>query len=101
MADTTQNMDGVRAELNRLRDQIEAFISQHSSQKAGAQEDLMQKLQRELEYLRSGATERAHKVYEAGQAGVEQVETQIRRNPLLCVAVAFGAGCLLGGLFRR
>lgn len=100
-SNTEQTMDSVRAELTKLRDQIEHLIRHKANEKASENADLLEKVNRELEYLRRSATERAQSAYQAGQAGIEQVGDQVRRNPILALAIAFGAGCLLSGFFRR
>lgn len=94
-------MDALRNELNNLRDQVETLVKSMGESGSAASSDLIAKLEKELEHYRRIAADKMHKVYEAGSAGVENMGEHVRKHPLTCVAVAFGAGCVLSWLFRQ
>lgn len=102
MADITDNgIQALREELKNLRDQIENVVKTAEGKKSEISADLMDKLSRELENLRKNAGTQAHRLYDAGQEGLGEVEEHVRKNPLLSLAVAFGAGCIMACLLRH
>lgn len=94
-------MDALRNELTNLRDQVETLVKSLSDSGSAVSSDLIAKLENELEHYRKMAADKMHKMYEAGSAGVESMGEHVRKHPLACVAVAFGAGCALSWLFRQ
>lgn len=96
-----ESMDTLRNELNTLRDQVETLVKSLGDSGSAASSDLVAKLEKELEHYRKLAADKMHKVYEAGSAGIENMGEHVRKNPLACLAVAFGAGCVLSWLFRQ
>lgn len=103
MADSneTTTVEALRGELDKLSGQIGNIIKSIEDKKSAEASDLVDKLTRELAALRSGASDKAQKLYDAGQAGVEEVGEHIRRNPLSSLLIAFGAGCVLSCLLRH
>lgn len=103
MAETNnQNtVDELRAELNKLSSQIESIVKNVESRKNDVASELVDKLTRELDNIRSRASYQAHKLYDASQSGMDEVGEQVRRNPLTSLLVAFGAGCVISCLFRH
>ncbi|WP_165072387.1 DUF883 family protein [Desulfovibrio sp. ZJ200] len=94
-------MDALRNELTNLRDQVETLVKSLGESGSAVSSDLIAKLENELEHYRKMATDKMHQMYEAGSAGVESMGEHVRKHPLTCVAVAFGAGCVLSWLFRQ
>lgn len=102
MADTNEStIDALREELKNLRGQIENIVKTADEKKSEIGSDLVDKLSKELEKLRKNASDQAHRLYNAGQDGLGEVEDTVRKNPLVSLAVAFGAGCVLSCLFRH
>lgn len=102
MAENEQGtIDALRAEVNKLTGQIESMVKSFKGDKEERAADLAEKLARELENLRAGASDRAKQIYAAGATGVKEVGDQVRENPLLSLAIAFGAGCVISCLFRN
>lgn len=102
MADTNENaIDALRDELKNLRGQIENIVKTADGKKSEIGSDLVDKLSKELEKLRKNAGDQAQRIYNAGQDGLGEVEETVRKNPLVSLAVAFGAGCVLSCLFRH
>lgn len=95
------NMETLREELANLKQQIEHIVRTADNKRTEVSGDIIDKLTRELENLRKSAMSRAHKVYESGQAGVEELGDRVRRNPLASLAIAFGAGCVLSCIVRH
>lgn len=104
MAETAQNnstVDTLKNELDKLRTQIEGMVKNFETTKGEKASDLVDKLSAELEKLKSGAKNQAGRLYDAGQDGVEELGEHVRKNPLLSLAIAFGAGCIISCLFRH
>lgn len=94
-------MDMLRAELNKLSGQVENIVKTFEGKKSEVNSDILEKLTKEIEQLRAGASNRASQLYNAGQAGLEEVGDQVRQNPLLSLAIAFGAGCIISCMMRH
>lgn len=104
MAETTQNnstVDTLKAELDKLRNQIEGIVKNFETTKGEKASDLVDKLSAELEKLKSGAKHQAGRIYDAGQDSVEELSEHVRKNPLLSMVIAFGTGCVISCLFRH
>lgn len=103
MSDTNSQSiyDSLRQEFSQLKDQVQSMMHNLESKKSGELSEKLDKLTRELGQLRASANEKVHKVYDAGQAGLGEVEAHIRKTPLRCLMIAFGAGCVISWLFRN
>lgn len=99
--DNAGSVDALRAELRNLSAQVEKIVKTVDGKKDEATAELIDKVSRELEHIRSLASDRAGKIYDAGQAGLDEVGEHVRRNPLASLLVAFGAGCVISCLFRH
>lgn len=95
------SVNGLREELNGVRTQLENLARMLDEKKGEITADVASKISGELERYRRLAHEQAHRLYDAGAAGVEEVGDQVRRNPVLSLAIAFGAGCVLSCLVRH
>ncbi|WP_308621755.1 hypothetical protein [uncultured Desulfovibrio sp.] len=94
-------VEDLRKELGSLRAQMETLFNTLKEKKADVAGDVSSRIADELGQYRRYARDGARKVYDAGAAGVEEVSEQVRRNPLASLLIAFGAGCVLSGLFRH
>lgn len=94
-------LENLRAELSKLRSQLENIVKSADSKKTEVSEDLIDKLTRELENIRHSAKSGANKIYDAGQTGYEEVGQHVRNNPVSSLLIAFGAGCIISCLLRR
>lgn len=102
MADNdTFSMESIKAELNSLRSQFEKMVKSLEEKKGEMSSETAAKIARELEHYRNLAADRAHYMYEQGQAGLEEVGAQVRKNPLASLAIAFGAGYVISCLFKH
>ena len=103
MADTTQQdtMETLRAELDKLRQQLESIVKTAESKKSEMGSEILDRLTKELEHLRGAAQEQAHRIYQHGQAGYSELGDKVRENPMASLLIAFGAGCVLSCLFRH
>lgn len=102
MADSNASeLDALKAEFLNLRKQIEGIIKNAEGKKTEVSNEVLEKLGKELEELRKNAGAHAHKLYAAGQNGLDEVEEHVRHNPLLSLAIAFGAGCVISCLVRH
>lgn len=91
----------IHQELGKLRAQLENLLKQAQEKKDEASSEVLEKLSRQIETLRQKVGPHMQTVYHAGQTGVTETEKFVRQNPLLSIGIAFGAGCVLGCLFRR
>lgn len=103
MADVNDagTMNELRDELNKLRTQLSDMVKSMENKKGAEVSEVLDRLSKEVSSLRAQAGERAQKLYDAGQAGVEEVGEHVRQNPLASLLVAFGAGCILSCLIRH
>lgn len=103
MADQNTNttMETLRDDLQKLRDQIESLAKDFEKRKGEVSADIASKLANEIEHYRKLASNSAHRAYEAGQNGIEEVGEQVRQNPFASIAIAFGAGCVISCLIRH
>lgn len=97
----TFNMESIKAELNSLRSQFEKMVKNLEEKKDDISSETAAKIARELEHYRSLAADRAQHLYAQGQAGLEEVGAQVRKNPLASLAIAFGAGYVVSCLFKH
>ncbi len=96
-----ENTEALRDEIKNLRAQLENLIKAADEKREQVSHEAIDKLTRELENLRKSAGEQAHKIYEAGQTGLDDISDHVRKHPLACLAVAFGAGCVLSCIMRH
>lgn len=102
MASQDQNtLDVLLGKLGKLGNQLENLVKNAEGKKTEVSEDLLERLTRELEQIRKTARAQAHNIYESGQAGLEEVGAQVRKNPLTSLVIAFGAGFIVSCLFRH
>lgn len=99
MAD--DNTQALRDEINTLRSQLEQLIKSAGEKRSEMTHEAVEKLTKELENLRKSAGDQAHKLYAAGQTGLDEISDHVRQHPLACLAVAFGTGCVLSCLMRH
>lgn len=101
MADTnTATIENLRAELDAMRAQMEKVLKSYEGKGKDAAEDMAHRIAREIEHYRNSAMQRAGQLRDAGQAGLDEVGEQVRRNPLLSLGVAFGVGVVVSALLR-
>lgn len=91
----------LRGELNKLSSQVENIVKSIENKKGVDVSELVDKLTKEISGLRANASDRAHQLYDAGQAGIEEVGSHVRNNPLASILIAFGAGCIMSCLIRH
>jgi ElaB/YqjD/DUF883 family membrane-anchored ribosome-binding protein len=105
------DVEALKAEIARLREDLAATAKTAASlgkhgfdaarERAGtALESAKERVHDTAEAARQRAAEAAHYAREKGREGVEKAETTIKDHPLQSVAIAFGAGLLLGALLR-
>lgn len=103
MAENNQQstMEGLRDELASLRNQMESLLKTFSSKGQDLGGDLAARIAKELKDYKNIASEKAGQLRDAGQAGLGDVEEQVRKNPLASLLIAFGAGYIISCLFRK
>lgn len=103
MAETNEQdtIETLRNELSKLRQQLENIVKTAEDKKNEVSGDIIDRLTKELEQLRNSARSQAHKLYETGQYGCEEVSEKVRQNPVASLLIAFGAGCVISCLFRH
>lgn len=94
-------MESFRQELGSLRSQIENMAKSIEEKRRELTSDMAEKIAREVEHARRKASERAHQVREAGASGLNEVESQVRQNPLISILIAFGLGWIVSCLIRH
>lgn len=101
MADTQNSGEALRAEIDTLRAQLEKVVKSLEDKKSDLASDLADKLSKEFEHYRDAASDRARKLYDAGQSGMDEVGEHVRRNPVASLLIAFGVGCVFSCLMRH
>lgn len=102
MADNeNQFTENLRAEMGKLRSQMEELLKNAEAKRHELTDEMAHKIAHEVERARHIAAERTQKLREVGQTGLDEVEIQVRQNPLASVLIAFGLGWLISCLFRR
>ena len=94
-------VDQLRQELNAMREQMDSLLETLKDKKDELGGEVSSRLARELAHYRHLAQEQAHRLQNAGSAGMEEVSEQVRRNPMMSLLIAFGAGCVFSCLFRN
>lgn len=94
-------MEKLQEEIKTLRSQLEDMVKAAESKRSEISHEVLEKLTNELESLRRSAGDQAHRIYDAGQAGLDEVSAHVRRSPLTSLAIAFGAGCVISCLIRH
>ena len=102
MADNHEHtVEELRKELNSVREQMDSLLETLRDRKDELGGELSSRLSRELAHYRHLAQDQARKLQDAGNAGMEEVSDQVRRNPMMSLLIAFGAGCVFSCLFRN
>ena len=94
-------VEELKQELNSMREQMDSLLETLKGRKDELGGELSSRLSRELEHYRHLAHDQARKLHDAGSAGMEEVSAQVRRNPMMSLLIAFGAGCVFSCLFRN
>ena len=105
------DVETLKAEVARLREDLAstaktaASLGKHgfeaAKERAGsAYEAGRERLHETAEVARQRATDAARYAREKGREGVDKAETTIQDHPFSSVAIAFGAGLLLGAILR-
>lgn len=109
--DMKADVDALKVEIARLRDDLAATAKTAASlgkhgldaarEKAGTvYETTRERLHETADAARQRASDAAHFAKEKSKEGVEKAESTIKSHPFQSVAIAFGAGLLLGALLR-
>lgn len=101
MADNNTTIESLRSELESLRSQMENMVRSASAKGQDTAQDLAARIAHELKDYRHKAEAGAEKLRHYGQTGMDEVGDQVRKNPLVSLAIAFGAGCIVSCLFRH
>lgn len=97
MADTETTMEALQAELDSLRSQLQDMANKAK----GKEHELVDRIGQEFGRYRSIAREHGGHLVDMGEAGLDEVAAQIRRNPLASLGIAFGAGWVLSCIWRH
>lgn len=101
MAKEENTVDTMKEELQQLQKQVGELAKSLKDTGVEKTSELTAKLEKELEKYQKLAMEKAQKVYDAGNAGLDDVSERIRQNPLGSLLIAFGAGYVLSRIFRN
>ena len=94
-------VDELKQELGAVREQMDSLLETLKDRKDELGGELSSRLSRELAHYRHLAQDQARKLQDAGSAGMDEVSEQVRRNPMMSLLIAFGAGCVFSCLFRN
>lgn len=101
MADSNNStMETLQAELNSLRSQLQNMADKAQDKEQEIVSRLTDRIGKELGRYRDVAKEQGAHLLDMGEAGLDEVAAQIRRNPLASLGIAFGAGWLLSCIWR-
>ncbi|GMU20399.1 MAG: hypothetical protein AMXMBFR13_04960 [Phycisphaerae bacterium] len=96
-----EEIDSLKSDMQQLRADLaglaEALIQAGKSEAGEARSKLEERVQEQLEHMRSAVTSAQH----YGRHGIESVQTQIEEKPFTSVLVAFAAGLMFGKLMDR
>jgi ElaB/YqjD/DUF883 family membrane-anchored ribosome-binding protein len=94
-----QNADfDIRSELDSLKSQLSDLLDSAQEEGSSKASRLQKKVGRQVEHYKEAATDKAEEAMEAGMDGLYQVQRQMRKNPVLALSIAFGAGYLVSRL---
>ena len=94
--DAEQLIGLIQCKTGEARDQIEKFLKQSSSDASSMVQQVTSKASELAESAQEQVTEAYGQLSERVQEGYEAAEKHVRENPVQAVAVAFGAGVLVG-----
>lgn len=102
MADeNTSTVDALKKDINSMKEQLEELIKNASAKGHAATDDLATRILKEWGEYSNKASEQAEKLRNAGHAGLDEIGHQVRRNPIMSIAIAFGVGYLVSCMLRH
>ena len=94
-AKSSETQTDVREELDALRSQINELVQALKDKGAEKTEKLGKKLEDEFEDYQEKAEKKLHEVYDAGEAGLDDLSKRVRKNPVTSLLVAFSLGYII------
>lgn len=91
----TESQSDLREELETLRKQVSELMQALKDKGEDKAERLGKKLESELGQYQDKAERKLHDVYDAGEAGVDELSERVRKNPVTSLLVAFSAGYII------
>lgn len=84
-----------REEFDALRTQVNDLLQSLKDKTAATSDTLVENVESKVEHYQDKAGQKLHDVYEAGNAGLNDVSEHIRKNPVASMLIAFGVGYAL------
>jgi ElaB/YqjD/DUF883 family membrane-anchored ribosome-binding protein len=91
----------VMADLKALADDAEALLRATADDASDKAKDARARITAALEKAKATCSDLQERSMETAREAVEKADDTIRTHPYESIAVAFGAGLLLGALLRR
>lgn len=92
---TTVAETDFREEFDALRTQVNDLLQSLKSKTEATSDTLVKNVESKVEHYQDQAGQKLHDVYEAGNAGLNDVSEHIRKNPVASMLIAFGVGYAL------
>ncbi|OQX07227.1 MAG: hypothetical protein BWK73_28635 [Thiothrix lacustris] len=89
---TTETDIDFRAEFDTLHTQVNELLESLKSKAEATSATLGENIESKVEHYHDKAEQKLHDVYEAGNAGLNDVGEHIRKNPVASMLIAFGVG---------
>lgn len=93
--------DDMRNEFENLKNQVNDLMNSIKNQGEHKANKIMEKVGSKLEDYEQKASSKAHDIYDAGSEGIDSINAQIRKNPLMSLVIAFGTGYVLSRMLTR
>lgn len=93
--------NNMRNEFENLKNQVNDLMNSIKNQGEHKASKIMEKVGSKLEDYEEKASSKAHDIYDAGSEGLDSINAQIRKNPLMSLVIAFGTGYLLSRMLTR
>lgn len=98
---SSATVDALKTELETLKSQLQNIVKTVEDKKGELSSDIVARIAREMDHYKQIAGHKADQLREAGQAGLDELGEQVRRNPVASLGIAFGAGFVLSCLMRH
>lgn len=98
---SNSTVDALRNELEALKSQLQNIVKTVEDKKGEFSSDMASRIAKEMDNYKQFAGHKAEQLRDAGQAGLNELGEQVRRNPVASLGIAFGAGFVLSCLIKH
>lgn len=94
-------VDALKSELETLKSQLQNIVKTVEAKNGELTSDMAARFAKEMEHYKKFAGQKVDQLRDAGQAGLDELGDQVRRNPVASLGVAFASGFVLSCLIRH